>query len=89
MNQFTPPDALVSLVIKINRSDRWRVSRRLQELNISCWCPQDGTLWVEIDGWIAAILLHSTVQHFTSSRYELAHWLERCWQTPILSTCNH
>ncbi|PNW28219.1 UNVERIFIED_CONTAM: hypothetical protein BEN50_03225 [Euhalothece sp. KZN 001] len=81
MNQFTRPDGFVSLVIKINRSDRWRVSRRLQELEISCWCPQDGTLWVEINGWVDAILLRSTVQQFASSRYELASWLERCWET--------
>ncbi|MGF1480525.1 MAG: Asr1405/Asl0597 family protein [Cyanophyceae cyanobacterium] len=81
MNNITRPDAFVSQVAKIHRSDRWSVYRRLQELNISCWCPQDGTLWVEIDHCIDAILLRSTIQQFASTRYELTDWLERCWET--------
>jgi hypothetical protein len=89
MNQFIRPDTFVSLIIQINRSDRWRVSRRLQELGISCWCPEDGTLWVEIDSWVDAILLRSTVQQFISSRYELANWLERCWETSNFMHVNH
>lgn len=102
MNQFTnsdPPtsefnsgepvthsEAIVSKILKINRSDRWCVYRRLKELNVSCSCPEDGTLWVEINGWVEAILLRSTIQHFTGSRNELTTWLERCWETKILST---
>ncbi|MGB3757901.1 MAG: Asr1405/Asl0597 family protein [Rivularia sp. (in: cyanobacteria)] len=34
---------------------------------------------VQIDNWIAAILLHSTVIQFTASRRSLINWLERCW----------
>ena len=83
MDKFTRPDAFVSQVAKINLSDRWSVHRRLQELNISCWCPKDGTLWVEIDNCIDAILLRSTIQHFASTRYELTDWLERCWETEL------
>jgi hypothetical protein len=83
MNNLTHPDAFVSQVTKISRSDRWSVYRRLQELNISCWCPQDGALWVEIESCIDAILLRSTVQHFASTRYELTDWLERCWETEL------
>lgn len=83
------PDALVSRVVTIQRSDRWQVYRRLQELGISCWCPQDGTLWVEIEGCVGATLLRSTVHQFTSSRSELADWLDRCWTTSILATSYH
>ena len=89
MDQYTPPNAFVSQVAKLHRSERWIVSRRLQELNIFCWCPEDGTLWVEIDGWIQAILLRSTVQQFASNRSELIDWLERCWSTQVLSTSNN
>jgi len=83
------PDAFVSLIITINRSNRWQVYRRLKELGISCWCPQDGTLWVEIEGCVGATLLRSTVHQFTSSRLELADWLDRCWTTSILATSHH
>jgi hypothetical protein len=79
MSKFTYPDTFVSQVVKINRSDRWSVYRRLQELNIPCWCPPDGTLWIEIEHCIHAILIRSTIQQFVSSRLELTDWLERCW----------
>ncbi|MFP4132659.1 MAG: Asr1405/Asl0597 family protein [Halothece sp.] len=88
MNQLTHPDALVTQVIKINRSDRWFVYRRLQELNMSCCCPDDGSLWVEIQTTVEAHLLRSTIQQFVSSRHDLAAWLERCWSTSILSISN-
>jgi len=83
---FAPsnPQALVSEVGKISRSDRWIVHHRLQELTISCWCPADGTLWVEIEHGIDAILLGSIVQQLVASRQELIDWLERCWETKLL-----
>lgn len=83
MYKYTRPDAFVSQVAKIHRSDRWSVYRRLQELKIPCWCPEDGTLWVEIDHCIHAILLRSTIQQFVSTRSELTDWLERCWSTEL------
>lgn len=83
------PDAFVSLVVTIQRCDRWQVYRRLQNLGIACWCPSDGTLWVEINGCVGATLLRSTVQQFTHSRSELADWLDRCWTTSTLSTTHH
>ena len=89
MYKSTRPDAFLSQVAKIHRIDRWSVYRRLQELNIPCWCPQDGTLWVEIDRCIDAVLLRSTVQQFTSTRSELTDWLERCWSSQVLSTTNN
>ena len=83
MYEFTRPDAFSSKVAKIHRSDRWSIFRRLQELNIPCWCPEDGTLWVEIDHCIHAVLLRSTIQQFVSNREELTDWLERCWSTEL------
>ena len=83
MYKHTHPDAFVSQVAKIHRSDRWSVYRRLRELNIPCWCPEDGSLWVEINPCIHGILLRSTVQQFVSTRSELTHWLERCWSTEL------
>ena len=95
---FKPPnpDALVSQVVKISRgdseallqADRWIVYRRLQELMIPCWCPEDGSLWVEVNHGLAAILLRSTVQQLFASRQELVDWLERCWETKFPQTSN-
>ena len=89
MDKFNSPEALVTKIAKINRSERWSVYRRLQELQITCWCPEDGTLWVEIDDCINAVLLRSTIQRFLSTRSELTHWLERCWSTNVLSISNN
>jgi hypothetical protein len=83
MFELSRSDALVSRVAKISRGDRWLVYRRLQELMIPCRCPEDGTLWVEIQHCLQAILLRSTVQHLTASRSELVDWLERCWDAQL------
>lgn len=79
---FTPsdPNASVSQVVNVSRVDRWPIYHRLQELMIPCWCPADGSLRVEVNNSIAAVLLRSTVQQFVASRQELVDWLERCWQ---------
>lgn len=77
----TRPNALVSQVEKVSRSDRWLVHSRLQELMIPCWCPDDGSLWVEIEHGIHAILLRSAVYQAIAPRQELLDWLERCWET--------
>jgi hypothetical protein len=74
-------DTLSSQVSKISRSDRWCVHRRLQELDIPCWCPDDGSLWIGVEHCIHAILVRSTVQQFVATRHELVDWLERCWET--------
>ena len=81
MKNHTHPDAFVSQVAKIHPGDRWNVRRRLQELSIPSWCPEDGALWVEIDSCIHAILLRSTIQQFINTRSESITWLERCWST--------
>lgn len=76
-----PP--LASQIVEISRPNRWQVYHRLQELMISCWCPNDGSLRVEVNNSIEAILVRSTVQQFIASRAELVDWLERCWRTKI------
>ena len=81
----TPSDSnhLVYQVVNIDRSDRWLLQRRLQELMIKSWCSDDGSLWVEVKHSNAAILVHSTVKQFLSPRQELLDWLERCWQNQV------
>lgn len=80
---FTPSssNASVGQVVNVSRTLRWQVYHRLQELMIPCWCPADGSLWVEVNDSVAAVLVRSTVQQFVAPRQELVDWLERCWQT--------
>lgn len=67
-------------VVNVSRILRWQIHHRLQELKIPCWCPADGSLRVEVNDCIAAVLLRSTVQQFVAPRHELVNWLERCWE---------
>ncbi len=83
MYKSTRPDNFVSQITKIQRSERWSVHRRLQELNIPSWCPPDGALWIEIDSCLNAILLRSIIQQFVNTRSESIDWLERCWSTEL------
>ncbi|NEP46742.1 MAG: hypothetical protein F6K35_49150 [Okeania sp. SIO2H7] len=83
MSKPSNPQSLAIEVGKISRSDRWIVHRRLKELTIPCWCPDDGSLWVEIEHGIHAILLRSAVQQLVAPRHELIDWLERCWETKL------
>ena len=83
MYKSTLPDNFVSQITKIQRSERWSVHRRLQELNIPSWCPSDGALWIEIDSCLHAILLRSIIQQFVNTRSESIDWLERCWSTEL------
>jgi hypothetical protein len=71
--------ALVNPVTNLSRIDRWSVYHRLQELNINCWCAPDGSLWVEIENTLHAVLLRSVITQWTNSRRDLSEWLDRCW----------
>ncbi len=71
-------------VSSIQRCDRWSIHHRLQELNIACACPADGTLRVEVNHVVELILARSTVRQFTTSRQEQLDWLDRCWHVPVL-----
>ncbi|MCC5645694.1 hypothetical protein LC607_22670 [Nostoc sp. CHAB 5824] len=66
-------------VLQIPLSDRWRIYHRLQELKIKSSCPSDGSLRVQVNNLLEAILIRSTVMQFLASRQELLEWLERCW----------
>lgn len=66
--------------IAISRTDRWQACYRLQELDIPCTCLTDGQLQVEVCTPIAAMQIWSVTRQLTSSRQQLADWLERCWQ---------
>ncbi|MBD2564461.1 MULTISPECIES: Asr1405/Asl0597 family protein [Nostoc] len=72
-------DPLGDQVLQIPLSDRWRIYHRLQELKINSSCPPDGSLRVQVNNLVEAILIRSTVMQFLASRHELLEWLERCW----------
>ncbi len=74
--------------VSVRRCDRWSIHRRLQELNIPCACPTDGTLRVEVNHALALLLVRSTLFQFSLSRQEGVDWLERCWQTQVVCAAN-
>lgn len=89
MHSF-PSLAPVSFAVgSIQRCDRWSIHHRLQELNITCACPADGTLRVEVNHVLDLVLTRSAVRQFTTSRQDNIDWLDRCWYTQVLSTTDH
>lgn len=80
---FTPSSSntVFGQLVDVSRSDRWQIYYRLQELMIPCCCPADGSLRVEVNNYLDAVLVRSTVKQFLASRQELVEWLERCWHT--------
>lgn len=84
--EFTPKVSLVVPISSIARSDRWLIHHRLHQLNLTCNCPSDGSLWVEIDNSVEAMLVWSVVQRFLTSRKQQIDWLERCKDSPLLTT---
>ncbi len=80
MLQPSSSEALGDHVLQIPLSDRWRIYHRLQELMIPCSCLADGSLRVQVNSCLMAILLRSTVLQCMASRQELIDWLEQCWQ---------
>ncbi|RZM75671.1 Asr1405/Asl0597 family protein [Leptolyngbya iicbica] len=85
MNNPHSATAVRFAVSSIQRCDRWSIYHRLQELNIPCACPADGTLRLEVNHAVALILARSTVQQFTTTFQEQRDWLDRCWHTSVLS----
>lgn len=76
-------EPFVVQVAQVSRIDRWSIHQRLQELMIPSWCPEDGSLQVEINTSLDAVLVHSTIRQFIAPRHELVDWLERCWQKSL------
>ncbi|MCF4965655.1 Asr1405/Asl0597 family protein [Nostoc sp. CMAA1605] len=66
-------------ILQIPFGDRWQIYYRLQELMIPCSCHPDGSLRVQVNSCLTAVLVRSTVMQFLASRPELLDWLERCW----------
>lgn len=89
MNTSTSTTSTWGQIIPVQRCDRWSIHHRLQELDIPCACPADGTLRVEVNHATALLLVRSTVQQFTTSRLTNVDWLERCWETSVACTTDH
>ncbi|MGG6293443.1 Asr1405/Asl0597 family protein [Leptolyngbya sp. AN02str] len=88
MNDFTPDSvkdagffSADQHVVSINRSDRWLVCYRLQDLGIACNCLPDGSFRAQIDSPVDAIQLWSVMQQLTGSRTAHLNWLARCWRS--------
>jgi hypothetical protein len=73
-------NSLVGQPVTISLSDRWHVYQRLQDLEIPCSCPSDGSLRVEINTPTAALQLWSVTFQLNASRQRHVAWLKRCWQ---------
>lgn len=76
-------EVLTFQIVQVSFVDRWQVYYRLKELMIPCWCASDGSLRVEINNGLQAILLRSAVWQLMASRSELIDWLNRCWHRSI------
>ena len=89
MDKSVPAVSDWGQVVAVPRGERWSISRRLQELHISCCCPADGTLRVDVNDALELMLVHSVIRQFTSPRRVGISWLERCWQTQVTCSANH
>ena len=69
--------------LQIPIGNRWQIYHRLQELTITCSCPPDGSLRVQVNNLQEAILVRSAVRQFLASRGQLVEWLETCWSHSI------
>ena len=70
-------------ILQIPLSDRWQIYYRLQDMMITCSCPPDGSLRVQVNNLQEAILVRSAVRQFLASRGQLVEWLETCWSQII------
>ncbi|WP_342057533.1 Asr1405/Asl0597 family protein [Crocosphaera sp. Alani8] len=55
------------------------VFRRLQELDIPCFCETHKPLEVHASNPTAIIQLWSVTKQYSASRQELIDWLQDCW----------
>ncbi|MEM1367697.1 MAG: Asr1405/Asl0597 family protein [Cyanobacteria bacterium P01_H01_bin.15] len=89
MNNPASPILSWTKIILAYRCDRWSIKRRLQELNIPCACPADGTLRVNANHAIDLLLIQSAVRQCVAPRHETVNWLERCYRTQVSCSVNH
>jgi hypothetical protein len=75
MSDFVLTDRIYTLPM----GERWNVCHRLKELSICCQCPEDGSLFVQINSWFEVVLVCMTLFRFTASRQQQLDWLERNW----------
>ncbi len=66
-------------VLRVNRSDRWEIRRRLSELEIRSYCDLQGHLSVAIDTAVDVVQVRSVVRSFLEPRESLRQGLELCW----------
>ena len=81
MNSPNLNQTTICEIVEINWTDRWFVYKRLQELDISCWCAINQPLQVQINTLQDAIQLFSVVRQFTRPRQVLIDSLESCWHS--------
>ncbi len=77
---MNPPelDSKACEIVEVSWVDRWQVYRRLQELEIPCWCTTNQPLRAQVSNWVQVVQLESVLRQFRSRR-ELVQWLEGCW----------
>ena len=77
MNTFNQNQSTCEIV-EVSCVDRWQVYKRLQELDIDCWCESEQPLQVYLKNTNEANQLESVLKQFTANRYELAQLLQSC-----------
>jgi hypothetical protein len=81
MTSNTPEQpAGIHQVIEIDRTEKWQLYNRLQELQIDCQCAGDRPLIVQCRTVNDVIQLWSVVKQISSSRQQLVNWLQLCWK---------
>ena len=66
-------------ILEVSWTDRWEVYKRLQELEIPCWCQPNRPLRVQINSAIAAVQVQSVLRQLNAPRQDLVQWLGHCW----------
>ncbi len=70
----------VGEIVQVSWLDRWQVYKRLQELEIPCWCAVDQPLRVKVNSVRQAAQVMSVLRQVSAPRRELVQLLECCWQ---------
>lgn len=76
------PDGFRDLIAPPNCRDRWRMFRRLQELDIACACAYDQPLRLRSLDPLSLVQLWSICRQCRCDRDALVDWLTTCWQQP-------